>query len=793
MIKNYLLITFRNMMKNKLFIFINVFGLAIAIACCVVAYFNFDFNQSFDSHHTQAGTIYRVSSIREFQSQVTRFGFVPIGLGIAIKENVPEVDAVIRYNPGWASNFKVNDELFATDLIFVDTPFFNIFTFKFVEGNGELKDKSQIIISDEYARKIFGDVPALGKTLTQALDSGKTKEYLVTGIFKRQPSNSSFFAQAYAHIDNSFELSPEASENNWRYRNTLFVQVKDPKRVSQIEAQIKPYTENNNKIREDFILKEFDLEPFEGMAVRDSYNEVNGTWTRGGSPIAAVVGIGVMGIFVLLIACFNLTNTAIAISSRRLKEIGIRKVMGSSRKHLIFQFIGETMIICLLALIIGLVLGEVALIPAFNALWPDLKLEPDYFGRPNFLIFTGLTLLFTGLLAGSYPAFYISAFQPTSILKGKLKFGGTNYFTRTLLTLQFAISLIGIVCSLAFTDNSRFQRDLDLGFDKKEVVFTYINNRSEYETFRNRLLQNPNVTSVAGSQHHFYSSSFNDPIKSEEKEIEVDIMDIGDDYLQTVGLTLKEGREFVKDSETDRKEAVIITENLASKFGWDKPLGKDITWMDTVHYQVVGVIKDVYNRGVWDEMEPVLLRYGARDQVSHIIASAPADKIAEVKASMEGIYKEMFPERVANVSYMDEEMVEANTVNDNIVKMFLFLGIVALLLSATGLFTLVSLNILKKMKEIGVRKVLGASSGNITRVINTEFVIILSIASLLGAVAGAWMAEMLMSSIWDYYQKATLSTLLISAAIMFASSAVSIGFKVYNTTRLNPASVLRDE
>lgn len=793
MIKNYLLITFRNMMKNKLFIFINVFGLAIAIACCVVAYFNFDFNQSFDSHHTQAGTIYRVSSIREFQSQVTRFGFVPIGLGNAIKENVPEVDAVIRYNPGWASNFKVNDELFATDLIFVDTPFFNIFTFKFVEGNGELKDKSQIIISDEYARKIFGDVPALGKTLTQALDSGKTKEYLVTGIFKRQPSNSSFFAQAYAHIDNSFELSPEASENNWRYRNTLFVQVKDPKRVSQIEAQIKPYTENNNKIREDFILKEFDLEPFEGMAVRDSYNEVNGTWTRGGSPIAAVVGIGVMGIFVLLIACFNLTNTAIAISSRRLKEIGIRKVMGSSRKHLIFQFIGETMIICLLALIIGLVLGEVALIPAFNALWPDLKLEPDYFGRPNFLIFTGLTLLFTGLLAGSYPAFYISAFQPTSILKGKLKFGGTNYFTRTLLTLQFAISLIGIVCSLAFTDNSRFQRDLDLGFDKKEVVFTYINNRSEYETFRNRLLQNPNVTSVAGSQHHFYSSSFNDPIKSEEKEIEVDIMDIGDDYLQTVGLTLKEGREFVKDSETDRKEAVIITENLASKFGWDKPLGKDITWMDTVHYQVVGVIKNVYNRGVWDEMEPVLLRYGARDQVSHIIASAPADKIAEVKASMEGIYKEMFPERVANVSYMDEEMVEANTVNDNIVKMFLFLGIVALLLSATGLFTLVSLNILKKMKEIGVRKVLGASSGNITRVINTEFVIILSIASLLGAVAGAWMAEMLMSSIWDYYQKATLSTLLISAAIMFASSAVSIGFKVYNTTRLNPASVLRDE
>ena len=793
MLKNYLLITFRNMMKNKLFIFINVFGLAIAIACCVVAYFNFDFNQSFDAHHKNASNVYRVSSMREFQNQVTRFGFVPIALGNAIKENVPEVDEVIRYNPGWVSNFRVKDEMFAADLIFVDTPFFEVFMFEFIEGNGDLKDKSQIIISDEFAKKNFGEEPALGKPMTQALDSGKTKEYVVTGVFKRQPSNSSFNAQAYAHIDNSFELNPEADENNWRYRNTLFVVVKDPTRVSQIEARIKPYTENNNKIREDFILREFDLEPFEGMAVRDSYNEVNGTWTRGGSPIAAVVGIGMMGIFVLLIACFNLTNTAIAISSRRLKEIGIRKVMGSSRKHLIFQFIGETMMICLLALILGLVLGEFVLIPAFNALWPDLKIEPDYFGRPNFLIFTGLTLLFTGLLAGSYPAFYISSFQPTAILKGKLKFGGTNYFTLILLTLQFAISLIGIVCSLAFTENSRFQRDLDLGFDKKQVVFTYINNRSEYETFRNRLLQNPDVTAVAASQHHFYSNSFNDPIKADEKEIEVDIMDVGDDYLKTVGLTLVEGRDFMKDSETDRKESVIITENLASKFGWDNALGKEITWMDTARYHVVGVVKNVYNRGVWREMEPVMMRYGSPDQVSHIIASAPAGKITEVKASMESIYKEMFPERVPNIRYMDEEMVEANTVSNNIVKMFLFLGVVALLLSATGLFTLVSLNIIKKMKEIGVRKVLGASSANITRVINTQFVIILSIACLLGAFAGAWMSEMLMSSIWDYYQKATLTTLVISAAILLVSSAISIGYKVYNTTRLNPATVLRDE
>ncbi|MFN7490415.1 MAG: ABC transporter permease, partial [Chryseotalea sp.] len=474
-------------------------------------------------------------------------------------------------------------------------------------------------------------------------------------------------------------------------------------------------------------------------------------------------------------------------------EIGVRKVMGSTRTHLIFQFIGETMLICLLALVVGVLLGEFVLIPAFNALWPDLKIVTDYFGRPNFLYFMVGTLLFTGLLAGSYPAFYISKFQPTSILKGKLKFGGTNGFTRVLLTLQFAISLIGIVCSLAFYDNANYQKSIDIGMDQKGVAFTYVNNRSEYETFKNELAQNPDVLSICGSPNHFYSSSFNDPIIADEKEIEVDILDIGDDYIKTVGLKILQGRDFVNDSETDRKESVIITENLAEKFGWDKPLGKEIIWADTNKYYVIGVVKNIYNNGLWDEMDPVMLRYAKKDQVSHILASTTPDKALDLKKEMENIYKKLFPDRVANVRFNDENMIEANTVNNNIVKMFVFLGLVALILSTTGLFTLVSLNIIKKMKEIGVRKVLGASSANITKVINKEFVIILSIASLLGCLLGSYMAEMLMQSIWDYYLKATVYTLVIAVVVMLLASVISIAYKILKTTRLNPAHVLRDE
>jgi ABC-type antimicrobial peptide transport system permease subunit len=238
---------------------------------------------------------------------------------------------------------------------------------------------------------------------------------------------------------------------------------------------------------------------------------------------------------------------------------------------------------------------------------------------------------------------------------------------------------------------------------------------------------------------------------------------------------------------------VIITEGLAKKLGLKNAIGSKITWMDTVNYYVIGVVQDIYNRGLWDEMEPVMLRYGSKDVVTHILVKTSASKLASVNQFMEQKWKELFPNRMYIGRYMDEEMVEANTVNNNIVVMFVFLGIVALMLSATGLFTMVSLNIIKKMKEIGVRKVLGASLGNISKVINKEFVIILVIAAIVGSFLGWWMSTMLMDSIWDYYRSATFMTLLMSSFILFTVCALSIGYKVYSTARVNPANVLREE
>lgn len=778
------------MMKNKLFILINVFGMGVAIACCIVAYFNWELDATFDHNHANRSEIYRVSSLREFEGNTTLFGHSPLPLAQVIRQNVPDVRSAVRV--AWSySDFKIEDNVFRPELAYVDPDFFDVFTFDMIEGTAsDITDKSKVFISDELAMKLFNSTHVVGKQITQVIGVD-AKEVTVGGVFRKPPDNSSWSEGAYMHFDNVYDDDKNLKENDWLARTTLFVRIPDASRLDAVHKQLLSYRENNNRVREDFIIKEFVLDPLDGMGQRDRAND---TWsrTRGSSPTAAVISPIIMALLVLLIACFNMTNTSIAISSRRLKEIGIRKVMGSMRAQLIVQFIGETLFICFISLMVGLLLGEV-LLSSWNALWENMKLSSHYLDKPAVLIFLCAVLMFTGLVAGSYPAFYISHFEPVSILKGKLKFGGTNYFTRTLLILQYAFSLIAVIFAVSFYQNSIFQRDFDLGFNDKSIIIAYVESLGEFETYRNAIQGNKDILSIAGSKHSIFSARYRNPVKHDSKQLEVDIIDVGDDYLKTMGLELVEGRNFERDSETDRKESIIVTENFAKSFGWDNPIGKEVIWKDTVKLFVVGVIKNVYTQGLWRELEPMMIRNAPREQYTHVIVSGPVDKLRDINLEMEKEWKRIFPTRLYNGRFLDEIMVEAATVNDNIVKIFAFLGIVAIFLSATGLYTLVSLNIIKKMKEIGVRKVLGASISNITRIINTEFVIMLLISSVIGSAASFFTVELLMDSIWDYYLPASTITIAFSVFILFTISGLAVGYKIFAAASMNPVNTLRVE
>jgi len=794
MIKNYLMITLRNMKKNKLFIFINVFGMGMAVAQCIVGYFAFEYDANFDAVHANRAQIYRVGAIREFEKSLTRHGYVPFPLGEVVDKTFSDVDKSSRYYHSW-SNFKLNADLFPGNLSYVDPDFFQLFSFDFLTGSpSALHDKTSVLISEQMAIRLFGSAAAAeDKNITQVYGQ-ELKEVKVAGVFTDPPMNSSFFRRdgsAYMNFENYKDEHKDIREDDWKARSTLFVQINDASRVSTVYKQLQPYIENNNQVREDFQVKEFVLDPFTTMAHVDRADDARReTW--GAPPISAVIGSNVMGICLMLLACFNLTNTSIAISSRRLKEIGIRKVMGSTRRHLILQYIGETMFICALAMVVGLVLSDF-MVRSWNIMWEYFRLTPHYFDNPIFLAFLFGVLIFTGIAAGSYPAFYISKFEPVTILKGTQKFGGTNNFTRTLLGLQFSISLISIVSAIGFIQNARYQRAYDLGFDARGSLIAWVDNQSEFDTYRNALQSNPAITSLAGARSGIFSNRSNDPVKHESKQIEVDIIEVGDNYLPTMNLKLVEGRDFIKDSETDRKESVIITQKLANAFSWDKPIGKEIIWKDTVKLYVTGVIRDVYTAGLWREMEPMMIRYILPAQYTQLVVSTSVAQVTAVNTFMDQEWNKVFPNRLYNGRMLNENMAAVDEVNINIVYMFGFMGVITLLLSATGLFTLVSLNIIRRMKEIGVRKVLGASVSNITRIVNTEFVIILVLASGLGAWGGYVQSDLIMGSIWRYYQSPDAVTFIISVSLLFVVSFLAIGYKVFKAATMNPVESLKQE
>ena len=469
------------------------------------------------------------------------------------------------------------------------------------------------------------------------------------------------------------------------------------------------------------------------------------------------------------------------------------KVLGSSRKQLIAQFLGENILLTFFALITGLIIAAF-LTPAYSAMWPFLDIELNLIDNMGLIGFLLLLLLFTALIAGSYPALYVSAFQPTTILRGKVKFSGTNMLTRILLTLQYAISLIAIISGFVFAQNATYQNNYDYGFDMESVVYTFVKDEQGYSNMRNELMGYDIIKEMAGSRHSISTSWYTDPIKVGNEEMDVSILDIGSGYLSTVGATIMQGRDFMENSQTDVEKSVIINEELARQLNWNNPIGQRIVLRDTIALSVVGMVKDIYiDASLWDPLEPMLMRYAPQERFRFLTARADLEDLSEVKTLMDEKWRAVFPDELSAVSFMEEEKAESAEVNYNIKIMFIFLGAIAVLLSAIGLFSLVSLNLIKRMKEIGVRKVLGATAGNITMKVSREFIFILAIASVLGSVAGYYLAEILMASIWAYYVPFNPLVVVLSVAILFFISGVTIGGKVVKAASVNPAFILRDE
>ena len=790
MLKNYIKVAFRNLIKNKTFFFINVFGLGIAIACAIVAFLNYDYNQKFDVEHKNAEHIYRINVQRDYNGHSTHYGLSPRGMGTVIRENYPDPEKIARYTPRNA-DVKINDDLFASNITFVDPSFFKIFDFPLISGSYNLEDPSKIYIHEELAKKYYGNEDPIGKSFTHVLDSG-LREYVIGGVFKKKPANSSFmYIRAFSSYDNFNSSYRDEDETDWSSWAVAFFLIKDNDEVQRIEKSLQQYIPLQNKAREDFQVKRFYLAPLKGMARHDQIENV-ASWLMTGLPPSAETAPLVMATLLLLLACFNFTNTSIAISGKRLKEIGLRKVMGGIRKQIVIQFLSENVILTLLALIVGLLFAEF-LVPAYSEMWEFLDISMNYADNAGLILFIGSLLIITALLAGSYPAFYISKFQPASILKRTDNFGGTGMLSRILLVLQFTISILAIISSVAFIKNAEFQREFDLGFDGEGVIHAAFENAGDYELYKNSMAGNPEILEMSGSKHQFLESYIDDPVRFEETEFESNILEVDENFIHTMGIDLLKGENFTENSRSDMEQSILVSEKFVKEMGIDEVIGKRIVWRDTVHFYIKGVIEDLYTSALWDELDPVILRMADKKDYRFLTVRTDPVSVEDMHESMEAEWKKLFPDKLYTGEDFNKEMAGAITVNNNIVNMFLFLGIIAALLAFSGLYTLVSLNIIRRMKEIAVRKILGASVWTVIYKLNLPFIIILLISCLLGSAFSYFLINMLFSSIWAYYMNMGAGIFIVSSLLMIIISALTVGIKVYRAANTNPALTLRNE
>jgi putative ABC transport system permease protein len=789
MIKNYLVVAFRNLVKNRLFTFINILGLGIGLSVCIVAYFNHMFNYEFDRTHKNFSSIYRITSFRDMQGREQEYGIVPATLGLEIKKDIPGIDREARLLRS-GSPVKLGENIFPSQISYVDPEFLKIFTFPMIMGSPEsLDQQGNVLLSRKMAATLFGKEYPVGKSISIINDNQKEFTYTVSGVFEDLPENSSFRIDILTHFDN-FLLMWNINDADWKqWVNSLFIQVNNSSLVPSITQALKSYLPVQNRAREDFRINRFTLIP-----LKDVGKSSRVIWSSGLFPSlhpAAVIAPPIMAIFILLIACFNFANTSIATFSKRLKEIGLRKTFGGQRGQLVTQFMIETLIVCFLALFAGILIAEF-LVPAYSSLWSYMSIKLTFTGYGFFWIFLVILVLVTGFTAGVYPAIHVSSYNPASVLQGTSTFRGSGKLSAILLTLQFSISVMALIMGLVFAKNSIYQNTLDMGYDKNQLLVLPIAPEN-YNSLKTEIQTNPKVVSVAGTQNHIGFGSYRRPVKDADKQLEVDVMDIGPEYARTIGLRPVEGRLFDELRETADREnnSIIVNQKLQEDFGWNEGVGKVLTLYDTTRLNVIGVVKDFYIGGLWQAVEPAMLRLARDDNYYVLIVKASSGDLPGILEFMKSTWKSIVPNSIFGGRPQEELMQEAKDINNSILKVNVFLAIVATILSLIGMFNLVSLDIIRRTKEVGIRKIQGAPVPLIMLLISRKFLYILGIASVLGCIGGYYMSYKLLDSIWDYFVDIGAGILIAAVLILFVATVLTLIVKIAKAAMRNPAVSLR--
>jgi putative ABC transport system permease protein len=795
MFSNYLKIAFRVLWRNKIFVILNIGGLGFAIACCILAYLNYNYRANFDQNHKGTERIYRLNSMRVIDGSKQPWGVVPLPLAQAIQKDVPGVEQVARLSSA-AVIVKHQENTFDEHIQYADKAIFDFFTFPLKSGNLSGFDQpGQVIISQAFAEKCFSSEIPVGKALTIITSDGNPRVYTVAAVAQPIPANSSIQFDIITSFDNGY-AGNEIILNNWKKANliTTFVKIKDKQSAGLITGMLNSFVKVNNRNNTNSPVTGFFLQPFSTLATSsdiDMPGYVYGSQLTVNPRGVLVIVPAIMSLFILMITCFNFTNISIAFASGRLKEIGIRKVIGGLRRQLIWQFLTENIVLCVLASALALLFVRLLLPTVMQ--FTGVDLSPDFGKDYGFWIFLLLIPALSAIFSGLYPAMYISSFQPVKILKGKTALGSSNRFTRFLLIAQFSLSCFALVVGIVMSQNASFQKKADFGYAINAIAVAEINNPQEYTAFSHAIQQLPEIKSIAGCAQQIGDGTYTQTIKTQNDKIQVQAANIGGEaYLKTMGIQLVQGRHFY-DTGADANESILVNQTLVQRLGLKQPLGQRIN-LDSVEYTIVGVVNDYKEFGLHDIIPPCVLHMAKLADYKFMVVRADENNLTRVNKLLQTAWHQVAPNTPYR-GYLQSDLIEKEIRMTQGFKSIAFsLAIVTLLLSASGLFAQIALNIDRRSKEIGMRKVLGASVMQIIGLINREFIRIIMIAFVIGSALGyLFTSKFIFQVIYKYHPNAGPEPYIATLLIVMLSCVMIIGTKVLQAAKANPIDRLRAE
>jgi putative ABC transport system permease protein len=793
MIKNYLKIAFRNLWRQRAFSFLNIMGLTVGLAACFLIFLYIQFELSYDSFHTKSDRIYRVVCDIKTPTETINAGGPSWAVPPNVKDEFPEVASFVRVSNDDNMLLRKGDIKFQEHSLWADSSFFKIFDFKLLKGNPQtaLKEPFSIVFSETAAKKYFGKEDPMGKTL---LITGEARPATVTGIMKDIPENSQIKGDVVLSMSTIMKQWNQGLDSQWgNYGAQAYLLLQPGVNAKTLEAKFPAFLEKRNgtEMKKSQMYATLLLEPLKDVYLRS---------TRNGSKAGNITNVyifSIVAIFILLIACINFVNLTTARSAERAREVGIRKVVGAARVQLAGQFIGESVIICLMAFVLAVLLS-VLLLPLFNELAGKTVSQGIFSNGKHLLLLFGASIGI-GLLAGIYPALVLSSFKPIIVLKGRFATGTKGALLRKgLVVAQFSISIALIIGTIVVYNQMKYMRSRDLGFKKDQMMVINTDGDPGKNAFAQAIKSIPSVksTSLSSSVPGSGNPGAYSEIENKKGELQIanlDLYFVDFDYINQFNIKMVAGRAFSKDFGTDTTQAMILNEAAVKMFGYSSPqeaVGRRFKQWGR-EGKIIGVMKDFHFRGLQEPIKPLSMRIEPEgcNMVSVNIAAA---NVPATLAAIESKWKELIPNRPFSYFFLDEFFDKQYRGEERFGKLFLNFAILAIFISCLGLLGLASYSTTQRTKEIDIRKVLGASVKGIVNLLSRDF-LALVVLSFFIAMPVAWYFMHAWLKDFAYRTGIGWWVFVLAGALALFIALFTVSFQAIKAAIANPVKSLRTE